>query len=276
MNFFEKMLAIDRRWIFLVMAAVMIAPFFFYIGLPIKVTPEVQALYDAVEKLKPGDVVVYAGEYDPATIPELQPMAQAFLRHAFSKGVKIIATGLFQLGVAQVEQDLTFVANEMGKKRGVDYVFLGYKPYPETVILNMGENFRKVFATDYYGNPTDSSPMMKGIKNYSDCKLIVSINATSGADYWIRSAHGRYNIPLGLGVTAVMATDYYSYLQSGQIFALVGGMKGAAEYERLAGFKEKKYLRATARMDILSFGHLAIILFVILGNIAFFASRRKK
>lgn len=276
MNFFEKMLKIDRRWIFLVMAVAMIAPFFFYIGLPIKVTPEVQALYDSVEKLKPGDIVVYAGEYDPATIPELQPMAQAFLRHAFSKGAKIIATGLFQLGVAQVEQDLTLVAKEMGKTRGVDYVFLGYKPYPETVILNMGENFRKVFSTDYYGNPTDSSPMMKGIKNYSDCKMIVSINATSGADYWIRSAHGRYNIPLGLGVTAVMATDYYSYLQSGQIFALVGGMKGAAEYEQLAGFKEKKQLKATARMDILSFGHLAIILLVILGNIAYFASGRKK
>lgn len=276
MSFFEKMLAIDRRWIFLVLAVVMIIPFFFYIGLPIKVTPEVQALYDAVDRLKPGDVVVYAGEYDPATIPELQPMAQAFLRHAFSKGARIIATGLFQLGVAQVEQDLALVAKEEGKKRGVDYVFLGYKPYPETVILNMGENFRKSFPTDYYGTPIDSLPMMKNLRNYSDCKMVVSINATSGADYWIRSAHGRYNIPLGLGVTAVMATDYYSYLQSGQIFALVGGMKGAAEYERLAGFKQKNELKATARMDILNFAHLTIILFVILGNIAYFATRVKK
>lgn len=276
MSIFQKLLTIDRRWIFLAIAVAVTTPFFFYIGLPIKVTPEVKALYDAVEQLKPGDVVVFAGEYDPATLPELQPMAQSFLRHCFSKNVKIIATGLFQLGVAQVEQDLTLIAKEYGKIRGVDYVFLGYKPYPETVILNMGENFRKSFPTDYYGTPVDSLPMMKGIKNYSDTKMIVSINATSGADYWIRSAHGRYKIPLGLGVTAVMATDYYSYLQSDQIFALVGGMKGAAEYERLAGFKGKKYLRATARMDIQNFAHLAIVFFVLLGNIAYFATRGKK
>ncbi len=276
MAFFEKMLALDRRWIFLAIAVSVIAPFFFYIGLPIKVTPEVKALYDAIEKLKPGDVVMYAPEYDPSTLPEMQPMAKAFMRHCFSKNIKLVSTGLFQLGVAQVEQDLTAIAKEYGKKRGVDYVFLGYKPYPETVILNMGENFRKSFPTDYYGTPTDSLPMMRGIQNYSDCKLAVTITAVSGIDYWIRSAHGRYNIPLAIGVTAVMATDYYSYLQSGQLFGLVGGMKGAAEYEQLTGFKEKKHLVATRKMDIQSFAHLAIILFVILGNIAYFASRGKK
>lgn len=275
-GFFEKLLKLDRRWIFLTIGVVIIIPFFFYIGLPIQVTPEVRDLYDAVEKLKPGDVIFYAPEYDPSTIPELQPMAQAFLRHVFSKNVKVIATGLFQLGVAQVEQDFTLIAREMGKKYGVDYVFLGYKPYPETVILNMGEDFRKSFPTDYYGHPVDSLPMMRGLKNYSDTKMIVSITAVSGADYWIRSAHGRYNIPLALGVTAVMATDYYSYLQSGQIFGLVGGMKGAAEYEELLGLEGKKYHRATARMDIQNFAHLVIIFFVLLGNAAYFATREKK
>lgn len=273
MSFFDKMLTVDRRWIFIAIALSVIIPFFFRINLPlVTVTPEVKALYDAVEKLKPGDVIFYAPEYDPSTLPELQPMARAFLRHCFSKRVKIVASGLFQLGVAQVEQDLTAAAKEAGKVRGVDYVFLGYKPYPETVILNMGENFRKSFPTDYYGTPTDSLPMMRGIKNYSDCKMAVSITAVSGADYWIRSAQGRYDIPLALGVTAVMATDYYTYLQSGQLFGLVGGMKGAAEYERLMGFQGN----ATELMKIQNFPHLAIVLFVILGNIAYFASRRKK
>ena len=31
-----------------------------------------------------------------------------------------------------------------------------------------------------------------------------------------------------------MATDYYPYLQAGRIFGLMGGLKGAAEYEILA------------------------------------------
>ncbi len=276
MGFFDKMLTIDRRWIFLAVGVAIIIPFFFYIGLPIKVTSEVKALHDSVERLKPGDVVFFAPEYDPGTIPELQPMCHAFLRQCFSKKIKILAVCLFQLGPAQAEQDVTLIAREFNLQYGVDYVYLGYKPYPETVILNMGEDFRKSFPKDYYGNLVDTLPMMRNLKNYSDTKMIVSINATSGADYWIRSARGRYNIPLGLGVTAVMATDYYTYLQSGQLFALVGGMKGAAEMEQLVGLEGKKYNRATARMDIQNFAHLVIIFFVILGNVAYFATRGKK
>ena len=69
-----------------------------------------------------------------------------------------------------------------------------------------------------------------------------------------------------------MATDYYTYYQSGQLFALVGGLKGAAEYEQMVGVKGK----ATRRMDIQSFAHLAIIILVILGNVAYFTTREKK
>ena len=115
------------------------------------------------------------------------------------------------------------------KNYGEDYIFLGYKPYPAIVILNMGENFRKPFPRDYFGKELDEYPMMKGVINYSSCALIVNINATSGADYWINYANGRYKAPLALGVTAVMATDYYTFLASGQIFGLMGGLKGAAE-----------------------------------------------
>jgi hypothetical protein len=139
----------------------------------------------------------------------------------------------------------------------------------------MGEDFRKSFPTDYYGTKLDELPMMHRLKNYSDTKMIVSMTAVSGADYWIRSAHGRYNIPLALGVTAVMATDYYTYYQSGQLFALVGGLKGAAEYEQMVGVTGKA-AKATLRMDIQSFAHLAIIILVILGNAAYFATREKK
>lgn len=274
-EFFQKLLKIDRRWIFLITGIAIIIPFFFFIGLPIRATREVRALYDAVEALKPGDIVFYAPEYDPATIPEVQPMAHTFLRQVFRKNIKVVASGLFQLGVAQAEQDLTLIAREMGKKYGEDYVFLGYKPYPETVILNMGEDFRKSFPTDYYGTKLDELPLMRGLKNYSDTKMIVSMTAVSGADYWIRSAHGRYNIPLALGVTAVMATDYYTYYQSGQLFALMGGLKGAAEYEQMVGIKGEA-AKATLRMDIQSFAHLAIIILVILGNVAYFATREKK
>ena len=49
----------------------------------------------------------------------------------------------------------------------------------------MGQDFRQSFPEDYYGNPLDSLPMMRGVKNYYDTKLVLTINATSGVDFWV-------------------------------------------------------------------------------------------
>ncbi len=266
------MMTIDRRWIYLVMGIVVFVPLLFDMGLPVFVTQEVESVFDRLESLPPGTVVMIPCEYDPATMAELRPMAHAIFRHCFAKDLKIISTSLQIEGVTLVKDDLELIAAEYGKKYGEDYVFLGYKPYPAIVILNMGENFRKPFPKDYFGTGLDDLPMMKGVVNYSSCACIVNINATSGADYWINYANGRYKAPLALGVTAVMATDYYTFLSSGQIFGLLGGLKGAAEYETLI----KKSDRATKAMNVQSIAHSVIVIFIILGNIAFFATRKKK
>ncbi len=271
-TFWEKMLQIDRRWIYLAMGIAVFVPLMFTMGLPVYVTEEVESVYDYVENLPPGTVVMIPCEYDPATMAELRPMAHAIFRHCFSRDLKIVSTSLQIEGVTLVKEDLALIASEYDKNYGEDYVFLGYKPYPAIVILNMGENFRKPFPKDYYGTELDELPMMKGVMNYSSCACIININATSGADYWINYANGRYKAPLALGVTAVMATDYYTFLSSGQIFGLMGGLKGAAEYEKLIG----KSARATKAMDVQSIAHSVIVVFIILGNIAFFASRKKR
>ena len=54
------------------------------------------------------------------------------------------------------------------------------------------------------------------------------------------------------------------------IFGLIGGLKGAAEYERLIGKKGV----ANRAMGSVSVAHVFIILFIIIGNIAFFAAKR--
>jgi hypothetical protein len=271
-GFWDKLIAIDRRWIYMVIGIVTFIPILFPIGLPVYVTGEVEAVYNRVNALPAGSIVMIPMEYDPATMAELQPMAYAILRHCYSKNLKVITTALQIDGVTIIRDDLTKIAAEFNKKYGVDYIYLGYKPYPGIVILNMGEDFRKPFPRDYYGTALDSFPIMKGVRNYSNCAMIININATSGVDYWINYAHTRYQAPLAIGVTAVMATDYYAFLSSGQIFGLIGGLKGAAEYEKLINHPDF----AAKAMDVQSIAHSAIVLFIIIGNIAYFASRKKK
>lgn len=272
---------LDRRWIYLVIGLVVVITAIFPFDVPLYVTPEVRSIYDYIESLNPGDVLMIGVDYAPEVMAELHPMTYAISRQCFKKDVKLLLCCLHQNGPGMVEQVISQVSKEYNKINGVDYVYLGYKPYPGITILAMGQNFRIPFPEDYYGTPLDSLPMMRGLTNFDNVKAIINISGGSGTELWINFANGRYNAKLAIGVTGVMTSDYYPFLQSGQIFGLIGGMKGASEYEYLAekdGYisRAKNQLSAYKTMPIQTTSHLVVILFIVLGNIGFFMSKKKK
>jgi len=271
MRWVEQMLAIDRRVLYGLIFLAVLIPSLIPIGMPIKITPEVRNVYDRMEAVKPGEIILFDFGYDPSTAAELEPMAKAMLRQAFSRNVRVLSCCLSSTGVTLAEAHLTSVAEEYGKKYGEDYVYLGYQPYPAIVIMTMGENFRTPFPLDYYGTPLDNLPMMKGVRNYDNVALVMTVNATSGIDWWIIYGQGRYKFPLGLGSAAVMATNYYQYVQSGQLFGILSGLRGAAEYEILV----QKGTVARKGMDVQSVAHALIVVFIILGNVTYLVERRR-
>lgn len=267
------MMSIDRRILFVLIALSVIIPLLKPLLLPINVTKEAKHLYEFVDELKPGDVVLLSLDYDPSTMAECHPMALSILRQCFSRGIKVIVTSLARPeGLGTAEMALTQAAKEYRKKNGEDYVFLGYKPNAAAVVLAMGENFRLAFPNDFYGSDLENIPMIKGLKNYKNIRIVVTVSGSAIIDTWVIYAGGRYGVPIGAGVTAVMATDYYKYLQSGQLVGLLGGLKGAAEYEKLIKHPDM----ATKGMDGQNIAHLMIVFFIIIGNIGYFLGKKAK
>jgi hypothetical protein len=262
---------LDRRVIYALILLAVLIPIFMTPPRNIRITPEVRVVYDRIEALRPGQIVMLACEYDPSMSAELSPMNVAALRHCFSRNLRVLVTCLSANGVSLVEGELRQVAAEYGKEYGKDYVFLGYKPYPGIVIMAMGEDFRNPFPTDYYNTPLNDLPMMRGVKNYSSVAFVLTINATSGIDYWITYGAGRYKFPLAAAASAVMAPNYYNYLQSGQLFGLIGGLRGAAEYEELIEHPGN----AVRGMFVQSVAHLLIVALIVMGNVTFFLGRKK-
>jgi hypothetical protein len=273
MGFYEKLMTMDRRVVYITMALAVAVPLFVPFQVPIHTTPEVKSVYDFIESLKPGDRLLIAIDYDPNAMAELHPMALTICRQCFAKGIKLFFVTLSQNGPGMAEQLVSKLSKEFNKKNGVDYIYLGYKPYPGLVILSMGQNFRISFPMDYYGTPVDSMPIMQGIRNYDDMKAVIAFEAGWVADSWIGDANGRYKLPVALGLTGVMTADYYPYIQSKQIIGLMGGLKGAAEYETLAKAKDRI---ASRGMKVQTITHIVVILFIVVGNIGFFMSKRKK
>lgn len=278
MKFFHALAKIDRKIIFIILAVVIIIPLLKPIGLISRVSSRALDLFNAVDAIPPGKTLMISIDFDPGSMPELYPMLTSILRHAFAKDVKVVVLGLWLTGMGLGEQALELTSNEYNKVYGQDYVFLGWRSGILPVILGMGEDIKKAFPTDYYGRSLDSSPMMNNIKNYRDIPFFVTLSAGDpGMNTWIAYAQSRYGLRMGAGVTAVSAADAYPYLQTGQLTGLLGGMKGASEYEFLV--KEKGYSTAltpaSQAMDSQSLAHLLILVLIVLGNIGYFFIRKQ-
>ena len=84
----DKLANIDRRLIYLVIGLAVLIPFLTPMRLPIYVSPPVQSVYDYIEALPEGSVVLMGFNFSPSTMPELLPMSLAVLRHCLDTARK--------------------------------------------------------------------------------------------------------------------------------------------------------------------------------------------
>ncbi|OGC42213.1 hypothetical protein A2Y85_00245 [candidate division WOR-3 bacterium RBG_13_43_14] len=287
MKIFDRLMAIDRRIIYIILAIVTVIPLIFPIQQKVRVMSPTEKFFTSVDTIHQDKALIIDFAYDPQSIPEMEPMAFAVLRHAFTKRIKVLALALYVQPLGLAQSALDQIVNEFNSQAqsnadsiiyGRDYVFLGWQPPPIIPIIGMGESITNVYQHDYYGNQTDTLPLMKKIKNYSNVELLVSISHGSIPLTWVYYAQNRFGVQVSAGVVSVSASDFYPYLQSGQFSGLLVGMKGAAEYEELleTRLKIQKRRKASESLSSITFAHIAIIIFIIIGNIGFFIKRRRK
>lgn len=272
-DFILKIGQVDRRWIFVLLAIVVFIPILIPIGMPIRATVTTKVVYDAIESLPPNSKVLVSVEYSPSTKPENHPMTISVLRHLFKNDHKVFVTCLWPDGQFMAQDALKQVADEeFGKVYGEDYVFLGFRPGNEAVVKGIVSNIRKLYTVDVYQTKIDEIPLMEGVNKFSDFAFLFSASAGyPGTIEWVQYAADPTGIPMSSGVTSIQVNEVMPYVQSGQIIGVLAGMPGAAEYEALLGQKGS----ATSGMDAQSIAHLVIVLFIILGNAAFFIERQR-
>lgn len=246
-------------------------PTVFVVKFPIELTPEAEQLYYAVDELPDSSVVMLTFDYYPSALAETEPMSVAALRHMFKKDIKVVTLSNIPLGGPSIAERVTRdIAEEFGKVYGVDFVNLGYKANYTAVMLGMAGSIESIFPSDHSGTPLDELPLMREVINYDDIDFIFVVADNATVEYWISIVNAQFGVPVGSGVTAVVAPKMYSFIDSKQMTGLLGGMKGAAEYERLVEVEGT----ATRGMDAQSMSHLLIIFLVLVGNLGFFMKWR--
>lgn len=268
-----KLQNIDRRIIYLLVLISIAAPMIKPLGLPFTVGAPARGVFDSIDALKPGDIVVLSFDYGPTAFAQLQPQAEAMLNHLFTKdGIRLILVGFWSTGPNLCEKALA-VANKQDKIYGEDYVHLGYIAGAETAISAFAKNITQAYPRDYFDTPVGDIPVMANINSAVDFDLFLSIGSgTPGVPEHVRQINNAYGTPMAVGMNSVSVAANIPYYNSGQIMGYLNGLRGAAEYECMSETPGA----ATKSMDALSFSHLIVIIFILLGNIAYFVDPNKR
>ncbi len=273
---------VDRRVIFVFIFLAVAAPILFPITFQEHASPVVKGLFDHIDNLPPGSRVLISFDYDPAMAPEVQPMANAISLHCLDRGHKVVFMSLWATGQTLLFNTLQDVIRPEFPDLidGVDFVSTGYKAGNEGVLNVIVSDFKKMFPTDVNGVPLDSAVIFDEINSCADFDLIVALGGgRPGPKEWVLFVGDPADVPIGVGVAAVVAPQLYPYYPR-QIIGMLGGVKGAAEYESELAHRHERF-KDMAQPGLKMMGpqtlaHIVIMCFIVIGNVVFFRSRRRE
>lgn len=268
----KKLQSIDRRIIYILLILATAIPMVRPLGIPLSTSESVEKFFNILDKIPAGERVLFSMDYAASGAPDIHPQAVAVMQHMMDKGVGVVFIAFWEGGPMFGEQ-LIRVYEAQGYEYGKHFANLGYIPGGESAIKRFGEDVAGQVTKDFHNNPVSSLPIMKGIKDTRDFAAVIDFAAGNpGIDEWVRQVQGPLDINFLAACVTVSVPQTMPFVNAGQVKALLGGMRGAAEYETVMG----KPGPSVAKMDAQSLGHLLIIAFIIVGNVAFFLDKKKK
>lgn len=283
MTSFRRRLAavsrIDRRIIFLMMGVAVTVPFLAPVSFTAKPSARTLEFSNALDAMiaSPGPVAVELA-YGNQTMAELEPIAVALLHRLFKARKKTVLFTLYESSTAFIRRYLSSFEKTYHLKNGEDFAFLGYASAYTTAMYKMGTSVEDVFHEDDRGEPVSSLPIMKDVSSLKDMSGLICIAGNSNPRHWINYGVVPFDIDFLAAMTAVEATNYFPFLQTGQLKGMLGGGRAGAEFEEI--LVRRKILashgNASRSLGSQSLALLVIIGFIVIGNIGWFAGRHKK
>jgi hypothetical protein len=271
-DFIETLSKNYKQVIYIGLFLVLTIPRVYPLGLPIPLSDTTMGVYNQIEALEPGDVVVIGSSISASIYAEVYPQYIAVMRHVLGQeGVKVILVDHIPEAPIFTERAIEEANAYSYKTYGEELVHLGYIAGDEAAISGLCRDLHDLLQVDYHGTSISEISMLDDINSAEDFTIVLDFTASADSQYWLNQAYATYGTKIALGLTAVKVTDAYAYYTAGQIFGIVESTKGAAQYEILI---DQPGLAAQG-MDAQSLAHLFFIGLILVGNILYFVKGGK-
>jgi hypothetical protein len=267
---------LDRRWVFGVIALAVILPFVAPLAISATPSEQTRRFDEGLEQAIAAEGPILIGvDFGPQTMAEMEPVLMAILHRVFSAEKPAVFLTFLPEAASPMREYLARMEERYDLEYGKDYVFLGYATAYAYTIYGMGTSIADYFHTDDRGTPLADLPLTANLTNYDDVAAVIDIASNVMPRFWVQMGVGPYEFDFLMACTAVQATDYYPYLQSGQVKGLLAGGRAGAEYEVLlkdAGVIEDTGV-ATRGLGSQSLALIVMLAFIVLGNAGHLASK---
>jgi len=271
-GFWQKVQSCDPRVLYVIFFIILVVFEFIAPRIPTPVPDSVQALYDYIESLDGEKIVIVDCSLDSGFIAEGRGQYEVVIRHLFRKGIPVaISTNtMFNEGQKFATLYTEPIAEEMGKKYGIDYcIWSAWTPFQGAKIASLAKNIPGTVSTDINKTPLAEIPMMKDVADIYDVALIYRVAYTWDIIPWIGFVQAVYGTPFAVGTASISSSGAYPFVDSGQLFGLLPGAAGAAAYEQLLDSPGV----GTRTTIVQSLSTLYVILAIFLGNVAMIGAR---
>lgn len=260
----RRVIGMDVRIFYLIGLLVIVIPYLHPIGLPIPVNDRVKVLYNYLTNLPPGSVVMIEQDGDPTQWADVRVGILAGMKLLLKQDIKIFLVHLKETPVTTTTPDLLTRLEPVliNEEYGVDYAVFGFMPGLESAVASLAVNVPGTLISDIYGTSIENLPIMEGIKTGEDIDLVIQTGLGYFSNYYLRHWQAVYGTPIIVMGHSGALTEMGYYL-SGQYTALIGGSVEGGMLE----FLMNEPGLGLQSSDIMSFGHVFLILLLVIGNI---------
>ncbi|MBU1877588.1 MAG: hypothetical protein KJ734_01445, partial [Chloroflexi bacterium] len=232
-----------------------------------------QGFAEAVNTVAPGDTILLIVDYGPEAQEEMDPVLQSALYAVTTRqGGQIMALGMTPEAPTIIRQAIQRVAP-------ADYVYgehyaIAYLPGEEAGLVRAIADLPATVPQDAVNREAlDRLPVAQSVSKITDARLVLLVGSDQARlERWIVQLAARTGgqPPLVVASSTAASPMLRAYWDTHQVAGILEGIPGAAEYESTV---LQHPGTATNRVDALLYGHLAVIAFILLGNLAFVLRR---
>jgi hypothetical protein len=270
----KLMATYDKRWAYLLLFILVLLPMLRPIGMPIAVSELTKEYYAQLQTLEAGDIVLVSWSTEYSGYMELKPGMIATHKYYIKNDIKMFICLGHPEGLALVDAlldtELKGYMKNYDYTYGEDYIILGFALPNQAATLSMATDFHGAVKVDWNGDSIEGT-FLDRIESGADIDMISDFTTGAGNPGLIDHVVLTFGTPMIQNQIGVSLPGSFMNLDAGLITGLLASTKGGSELELLM----KEPGPGLIAMDAFSFGHILLILFIIIGNIGYYGYSRR-